>query len=678
MVVLCIQGGRWGAIGSHSPLLSWPFGGHIQWILPAGGFMLLWAATFLLCCLLLFTLPRSLSPITIAGLILFLALLCRLALLPHPPSSDIFRYLWEGRLVHAGINPYLHAPADPFLSHLAASDALHAKINHPNFTSIYPPFFLYITALVATVGGGVYGLKSVVVFVDLATVALLLRLLWVRGLNLRWVGLYAFNPVILYAFAGQGHLDVFQNFFILLAFYCYERRRWGWMFLALGLAVQSKYVAVLVFPFFVRRDNLLYVSLMVIAIVAPFLPLINGGLGPFFHSLIVFSQKFAFNGSVHGLLRLALGGISPATLACQVIFGITLLWSWVALHPGRSLIFKGDPMPGCFFVYSALLLLSPTVHFWYLSWGIIFLPVFPNAAWIALSFTAGAYFAAPGNQLLFGRFYLPPIYQAILWGVPWLFFINFLRRCPIHFRTARVCRPVRTVSVVVPTLNEAHYIHACVTRLNQDPAVMEVIVVDGGSKDYTVADAGRAGARVLIHAKALEDRGGRGGQITRGLTAAHGDVVAVVHADTLVERYGFSKMIDLLNRRPVVIGGALGSVFDAPGWKYRALELANDMRTLTTGISFGDQVQFFRREPVVSQNLYPDQPLMEDVELSLRLKRIGKLVYHFGVCRVSARKWQRAGLGRAWMVVGLLIRYLRQRLRGTPDTASMYRQYYRP
>ena len=59
------------------------------------------------------------------------------------------------------------------------------------------------------------------------------------------------------------------------------------------------------------------------------------------------------------------------------------------------------------------------------------------------------------------------------------------------------------------------------------------------------------------------------------------------------------------------------------------------MRTALSGISFGDQIQFFRRLPIQNQDIYPVMPLMEDVELALRLKRLGDLVYLFGQAKVS-------------------------------------------
>jgi GT2 family glycosyltransferase len=126
----------------------------------------------------------------------------------------------------------------------------------------------------------------------------------------------------------------------------------------------------------------------------------------------------------------------------------------------------------------------------------------------------------------------------------------------------------------------------------------------------------------------------------------------------------------------MVTGGAIGSVFDGTGWRYRLLEFANDFRMVCLGISFGDQIQFFRRKPVIQTKLFPNIPLMEDVEFSIRLHRLGRQVYLFGDATVSTRKWQAKGFGHASMVIRLFASYLWKRMWGKPDTFKMYRAYY--
>ncbi|MBF0211648.1 MAG: glycosyltransferase [Desulfamplus sp.] len=242
--------------------------------------------------------------------------------------------------------------------------------------------------------------------------------------------------------------------------------------------------------------------------------------------------------------------------------------------------------------------------------------------------------------------------------------INFKRCC--------------TISVVIPTLNEEKNIYSCVLKTLFSPHVCEVVVVDGGSKDRTVELAQKAGAKVLKHCKPYHLGGGRGGQIKAGIFKTSGDVVAIVHADTFVPPKAFCRMITTLNLRPSVIGGAVGCRFrDFAGFKLRVIEFLNDARALFFNISFGDQVQFFRREPVVCYDIFPNMPLMEDVEFSIRLNSFGRQVFLFGKAAVSARRWQRLGFKNSITVILFFLNYLSLRLFNSKlDTSLFYKKYY--
>lgn len=233
-----------------------------------------------------------------------------------------------------------------------------------------------------------------------------------------------------------------------------------------------------------------------------------------------------------------------------------------------------------------------------------------------------------------------------------------------------------SVSVIVPTLNEADTVGECLAALYAEPEITEIIVVDGGSTDGTPEFAEPGGALVLRHVRPPADGGGRGGQIAAGLAAAHGDAIAIVHADCRVTPGFARRLLQALADHPASPGGAVGAVFAADGLKFRLLELANNLRAMLLGISFGDQIQFFRREPVARHNLYPAIPLMEDIELSLRLATLGPLLFLRGTAQVSPRRWRTGALRRMFLVLRLAGEYLADRLTGTADPVRMYRDYY--
>jgi len=236
--------------------------------------------------------------------------------------------------------------------------------------------------------------------------------------------------------------------------------------------------------------------------------------------------------------------------------------------------------------------------------------------------------------------------------------------------------PCRSISVIIPTHNEENNISTCIQSVSGNRNVAEIIVVDADSSDRTQILAQQAGAQVLIHNKSIEKGGGRGGQIRAGIHAACGDVAVILHADTILPDVEIDRILPVLNGHPSVIGGSVGCRFNSTGLQYRFLELANDFRAGFLKISFGDQVQFFRREPVVRKNIFPDIPLMEDIELSIRLHRLGKQVHMYGHAIVSARRWQKKGSKNAVLIIRLVILYFIRRLMKMPDTSEFYRLYY--
>ncbi len=274
------------------------------------------------------------------------------------------------------------------------------------------------------------------------------------------------------------------------------------------------------------------------------------------------------------------------------------------------------------------------------------------------------------------EFLANPLAVALLWlpsaVVFWLETLFFLLRC----RMSRPHGGVQDLSVVVPARNEENVIGACLESLAGCPCVREILVVDGGSTDRTRQIAVSPGVRVIVHDAPPEKGGGRGGQIRRGVLESKGDVVVVVHADTRVEPDLFPRMVGVLNRNPGIVGGAAGTVFDDMSLGMKAVEFLNALRAVYFAVPFGDQIQFFRRRDVADRDLFPGIPLMEDVELSLRLPVLGRTVYLFGASKVSSRRWRNRGFRNAQLVLGCFFSYLIQRLWKTPDAMDFYRRYY--
>jgi len=199
-----------------------------------------------------------------------------------------------------------------------------------------------------------------------------------------------------------------------------------------------------------------------------------------------------------------------------------------------------------------------------------------------------------------------------------------------------------TLAVIVPALNEEANLKAMLRSLRtQSEPAERVLVVDGGSRDRTAAVAGELGADVRI-----VPGGGRGGQIAAGVACVSEKIVVIAHADMRFPPDALARIRRRLAEDLACSGGCLGHCFDSPRLVYRLVEWL-DRRRARRGRSYGDQAQFFRRDVLVGG--FPDQPIMEDVELARRLRSAGHVAYLDVPVTVSPRRFERLGLVRtAW------------------------------
>ena len=202
------------------------------------------------------------------------------------------------------------------------------------------------------------------------------------------------------------------------------------------------------------------------------------------------------------------------------------------------------------------------------------------------------------------------------------------------------------VSVVIPTLNEAGGIAQALVRVRQ-AGECEIVVVDGGSNDGTPELARRHADVVLSSPR------GRARQMNAGAQRAAGAVVLFLHADTVLP-HGFAALLDHALSTPGVVGGRFDVRLDAPGWPFRLIETLMNLRSRLTRISTGDQAIFVRRDTFLALGGYPEVELMEDLELSRRLKRAGRIACLRARVTTSARRWQRHGVVRTIMLMWTL------------------------
>jgi rSAM/selenodomain-associated transferase 2 len=189
------------------------------------------------------------------------------------------------------------------------------------------------------------------------------------------------------------------------------------------------------------------------------------------------------------------------------------------------------------------------------------------------------------------------------------------------------------LSIIIPTLNEGAALGATLEAVARVRGRVEVIVVDGGSDDETVAVAERFGARVIT------SRRGRGLQMHAGAVAAQGEVLWFVHADTLVPAAGGAQIKEALARDPGIVGGNFIIRFDGERCAARFLTwLYPQLRKL--GLCYGDSAIFVRATHYNEIGGFKPFPLFEDLDLVQRLRASGRLIQLPASVVTSSRRFE--------------------------------------
>lgn len=373
------------------------------------------------------TLRRGGHDRVVVGLVLGFGLLFRVAVLPTPVvlSSDVNRYLWDGRVQRAGISPYRYPPAAPELAHLR-DEAIYPNINRPTKPTLYPPGAQALFAAVTTVfPDSLLGWRLFLLGCDIATAVLLLRLLRRMGRPPGAVIVHAWAPLAVFEGVQAGHVEPALLALVLLALLWRQEGRMAMAGAAVGAAVLLKlYPAPLALVWWRRGDRRFPLAGLAVLAAGYLLYAAPVGFQVFGFLPEYFSSAEDFNVGLRWFLTegVGLGGDGVAAEAVRgsvmlLLFGLlghVLLRIRSRLREGVDGIFAAG-----FAAVAAWLLLVPTaLHAWYVLWMLPFLAVAPSAAWVWLSGAVAL------SYLKYGWSELPlwarvvefiPLYALVIW-----------------------------------------------------------------------------------------------------------------------------------------------------------------------------------------------------------------------------------------------------------------------
>lgn len=319
-------------------------------------------------------------------LILISGLVFRATLIPSSPSTsdDVYRYIWEGKIIYNGHNPFDAPPNDVSLKYLH-SEKLPALVTFKNMTAIYPPFAQLVFISGYILGGeSDKGLKLIYLLCEFITLVFIIKILLLRKQNPNFIILYAWLPLPIMEYFINSHIDaVGITFFVIFIYYILQNKYFAASpFFA--ISILTKMFPAIVFPLIIKKIGLkktfyfLIITLVIIFLFQyPFMP----REGVLLESLSKYLRKWSFNGSLYKVLYFILHDGSTVRIILMVLFIISV---------GSISIKYNDFLKAVYAVWICFIIFSATIFPWYLGWIAAINPVFAFSSIISLFFTSNA------------------------------------------------------------------------------------------------------------------------------------------------------------------------------------------------------------------------------------------------------------------------------------------------
>lgn len=209
------------------------------------------------------------------------------------------------------------------------------------------------------------------------------------------------------------------------------------------------------------------------------------------------------------------------------------------------------------------------------------------------------------------------------------------------------------ISIIVPILNEEKFISEFLEQFDKFPVEIEILLIDGGSSDSTVEIVKKSKFRLQV-----SPQRGRASQMNFGASLALSENLLFLHSDVKILLSQIEKAISLLEEEKV-FAGAFGIWIESNSKALRTIAKTANMRSKLLGIAYGDQGLFLKKESFLKIGGFPEVQLGEDIKISQKIKKIGKITFLEDCVKISPRRWENEGILfvtlRNWVLATLLI-----------------------
>jgi len=371
----------------------------------------------------------------------------RLVLIPSEPflSDDIYRYLWDGNIFAAGINPYKYVPLDINLEEFR-DQIIYPFINFPEIATSYPPVSQLMFLITSLFGGSVLGWKILLLIVEIFLFFILFNLINHFRLNKFRLLIYFYNPLLIIETYSSGHMEIVGVLFFWIAVYLFYRSNKWKSIIFFALSIMTKFFPLISsIPFllnkFIRKIALLI--LLCTVIVIPFmldgtLPLpglfsyinrweFNGGIFQLSVSILNFLDVKEYQwlaASFSGYLETFYINYAFYYKVCAMLIFAVVLFDQLKKLGATSEFSSINYIQRSFVITAVFLLLTPTLHPWYLIWVIPFLIFIPNLSWLLFTFLIQASYFVLKDYAIVSRwqesvwillFQYVPFYVILIW-----------------------------------------------------------------------------------------------------------------------------------------------------------------------------------------------------------------------------------------------------------------------